>query len=317
MMKPLLGAVSLALLAAMPGSAAPAAERGASAAGAVGYVRIGGGITLRRLVVRPRRPEGVVLLLHGFPETVHAWDGVIDALRGRYEVHAFDWPGYGHSSRPAAERFGYAPRDYARVLEQYVRKTGIDRSKLVIYATDIGALPALLLALDEPDVARRIVVGDFAPFDRPDLMYPSLQSLKVPATAPKTRAYMNSTRDEILANTFYRGLPEAGRYPLTEAFREDMARGWPAGPLSPADAFALYYAGFTRDQDHLEAHLGDLKTPITIVWGGKDLYIDPKMGEELAARTGAALRLLPGAGHYPHLQDPEAAAEEIKRAFGD
>ena len=65
-----------------------------------------------------------------------------------------------------------------RVLKEYIGKSGIDTSMLVIYATDIGALPALILALAEPNFARKMIVGDFAPFDRPQYMYASLQSLK-------------------------------------------------------------------------------------------------------------------------------------------
>ena len=78
-------------------------------------------------------------------------------------MHAFDWPGYGLSSRPPADRFSYAPKDYAQVLKEYIAKSGIATSKLVIYATDIGALPALIAALDEPNIAKKMIVGDFAP----------------------------------------------------------------------------------------------------------------------------------------------------------
>ena len=145
---------------------------------AIEFVQVDPDITLRRMVVHNSRRKGTVLLLHGFPETLHAWSDISLALGEDYEVHAFDWPGFGQSSRPAANEFGYAPRDYARVLKQYIATAGIDRSKLTIYATDIGALPALLAALEEPDIARTIIVGDFAPFNRPDYMQERLQRLK-------------------------------------------------------------------------------------------------------------------------------------------
>ena len=102
------------------------------------------------MVVHNPRPKGTVLFLHGFPETLYAWKDISLALADDYEVHAFDWPGYGLSSRPTVDRFSYAPKDYAHVLNEYIGKAGIDTSKLTIYATDIGALPALLLALEKP-----------------------------------------------------------------------------------------------------------------------------------------------------------------------
>src|SRR5688572_21012200 len=118
--------------------------------GDIGFLAIGKDITLRRMVVHSPRPKGAVLFLHGFPETLYAWKDISLALADDYEVHAFDWPGYGLSSRPTVDKFSYAPRDYAHVLDQYIGKVGIDRSELTIYATDIGALPALLLALEKP-----------------------------------------------------------------------------------------------------------------------------------------------------------------------
>lgn len=281
----------------------------------IGFVEVGQDITLRRMVVRNPSPKGTVLFLHGFPETLYAWQEVAGPLANDYEVHAFDWPGYGLSSRPPAGRFSYAPRDYARILEGYIRKAGIDRSKLVIYATDIGALPALLLALEQPDVAKRIIVGDFAPFDRPQHMYGSLQSLKSPASSEQIRMFMKLNRDEILANTFKRGLSAEEQFETSSAFKEDVSRGWGDGDLTSADAFYHYYSGFTRDQDYFEANIARLKTPVNVIWGEKDLYINKAMGEELARRIRAELILLPGTGHYPHLQDPTRTVEEVRAAF--
>src|SRR5918995_3385763 len=137
--------------AQFPGEQDPQAE--------IGFIDINSDMKLRRMIVRNSRAKGVVLFLHGFPETLYAWKHISVILARDYEVHAFDWPGYGLSSRPSVESFSYAPKDYAHVLKAYIRKSGIDTSKLVIYATDIGALPALLAALDEPKVAKAIIVG--------------------------------------------------------------------------------------------------------------------------------------------------------------
>ncbi len=316
MMTSSLGALLVA--AAITGTALTPAGAGTAEAAKpeTGTIAIGGDITLRRFVVPNPAAKGTVLFLHGFPETSAVWSDIAAALGDEFEVHAFDWPGYGLSSRPAAEDFSYSPRDYAGVLKAYIEKAGIDRSKLTIYAADIGALPALLLALDEPDIARAIIVGDFAPFNRPAYMHERLQSLKAEPAASTTRAAMNRTRDEILENAHRRGLPEDRQFDLAAGVKEDMARGWNNGALTSADAFYHYYAAFTRDQDRLEADLGRLNTPLKVIWGEEDIYIDSRMGAEFAARTGAPLEILPGIGHYPHLQAPERVVAEI-RALGD
>lgn len=281
----------------------------------IGFFEIDKEITLRRMVVHNPSPKGIVLFLHGFPETLYAWKDISIALADDYEVHAFDWPGYGPSSRPSVDRFSYAPKDYARVLHDYIRNAGIDTSKLTIYATDIGALPALLLALEKPDVARTIIVGDFAPFNRPHYMYESLQALKAGPAMEQARAQLNKNRDEILENAFRRGLPKEAQFEVAREFKDDMSRGWNHGAITTADAFAHYYAHFTRDQDHLESQLASLKTAVKVVWGEKDIYIKKDMGAEFAERIGAELKVLPGIGHYAHLQNPKQVINEVRASF--
>ena len=281
----------------------------------IGFIDINADMKLRRMMVHHSRPTGVVLFLHGFPETLYAWQHISVMLASDYEVHAFDWPGYGLSSRPPADQFSYAPTDYAHVLQAYIRTSGIETSTLVIYATDIGALPAILVALDEPNVAKAIIVGDFAPFDRPQYMHASLQSLKSKPSADRTRAHMNDTRDEILENAFRRGLSKDEQFELSQEFRQDMLRGWHQHHMTSADAFYHYYSHFTRDQHYFESNLHRLKTPVTVIWGEKDFYIKKDMGVEFAKRANLALLILPGLGHYPHLQSPQRTIDEIRASF--
>lgn len=279
------------------------------------HLQVSPDITLRRIVIANPESKGTVLLLHGFPETVQTWRGIAQQLGKDFEVHAFNWPGYGESSRPPINKFSYAPRDYAQVLKAYIAAAGIDRTKLLIYATDIGGLPALLLALEEPDVAARIIVGDFAPLDRPQYMSDRLRSLKDPASAEATRAAINQNYGEIIENTFHRGLQNTALFPVSEEFKADMRAGWNSSGISTGDAFYHYYSHFTRDQHYLEANLARLGAPVSVVWGGQDIYIDKKMGEEFAARSGKRLTVLPNLGHYPHLQDPQSTISAIRAAF--
>jgi len=281
----------------------------------IGTIKISDDITLRRMVVHNGHSQGTVLLLHGFPETLRTWDGIATELGRDFEVHAFDWPGYGQSSRPSADRFSYAPADYAKVLSGYIEKAGIDRSSLTIYATDIGALPALLAALEEPGIARTIIVGDFAPFNRPEYMHERLQRLKSEPTASLARADLNKNREDVLANAFTRGLPAERQFAVSPELQDDMAKGWGKGELTSADAFFHYYSHFTRDEDYLEANIGRIEAPVKVVWGAEDLYIKPDMGAELARKLGTELSLLPGVGHYAHLQAPQQVIREIRASI--
>ncbi len=282
----------------------------------IGYVELNPDITLRRMVAHSVSPKGTVLLLHGFPETLCAWKDMSLVLSADYEVHAIDWPGYGQSSRPPVDRFSYSPKDYARVLQTYIQKANLTPSKLTIYATDIGALPALLAALDDPQIARTIIVGDFAPFNRPQYMHDRLQSLKSEPSASATLAgYKSRTSAEILDTALKGGIPKEAQFEASAEFKDDVSRGWSHGGLTSADAFYYYYSNFTRDEDYLEANIGKLRTPVKVVWGEKDNYIKKEMGIELAQKINADIRILPDVGHYAHLQSPELAIEEIRASF--
>ncbi|HYI28286.1 MAG TPA: alpha/beta hydrolase [Bradyrhizobium sp.] len=280
----------------------------------IGYVKLDEGITVRQMVVRNPKSKGSVLFLHGFPETLHTWEATAAFLADDYEVHAFDWPGYGLSSRPPTDKFSYAPRDYARVLKEYIAKAGIDRSTLTIYATDIGALPALLAAIEEPGIARTIIVGDFAPFNRPQYMHERLRDLKAPATSAQIRTQYYQNSDRVIENAFKGGLPSEAQFPISTTFKQDMLKGWNQGALTSGDAFYHYYSHFTRDENYLEANISRLGTPVKVVWGEKDIYINKEMGLELAAKAKADFTLLAGIGHYAHLQDPKRVAAEIRAA---
>ena len=66
------------------------------------------------------------------------------------------------------------------------------------------------------------------------------------------------------------------------------------------------------DQNYLESNLGRLKTPVRVIWGEKDIYIRPEMGGEFSRKTNSRFTILPGLGHYPHLQSPAHAIQEVR-----
>ena len=282
----------------------------------IGLIALEDGISVRRMVVHAIAPKGTVILLHGFPETLYAWRGIARALADDYDVHTFDWPGYGLSSRPSPDDFSYAPMTYAQLTQQYITMAGIDRSTLIIYATDISGLPVLLLALQEPEIARKIIVGDFAPLNRPAYMHHDLQSLKVKPSSDHVRDAWNAARDDLVEGKgFGAGLPLDAQFDVAREFKDDMAQGWSHGEITTMDAFYHYYSFFTRDQDDFEQRLGSLRTPVKVVWGELDPYIRKEMGVELAERVGGELKLFPGIGHYPHHQAPDRVLAEIRESF--
>ncbi len=52
-----------------------------------------------------------------------------------------------------------------------------------------------------------------------------------------------------------------------------------------------------------------------VIWGEKDLYINQAMAAEFSEKAKLELTVLPGIGHYPHLQDRDRTIEEIRASL--
>ncbi|MEV0680761.1 SDR family NAD(P)-dependent oxidoreductase [Actinosynnema sp. NPDC050436] len=82
------------------------------------------GVDLRIRVVEEGVEEGpVVVLVHGFPDTLRVWHGVAARLGRRFRVVRVDLPGAGGSERPA-DRSGFLIERVVRELVVVVREIG-------------------------------------------------------------------------------------------------------------------------------------------------------------------------------------------------
>lgn len=105
-----------------------------------------------------------VLLLHGHPQTHLTWHEVASHLvSAGYEVFATDLRGYGDSSRiPGDARHeGYSKRVMASDQVEVMR--GFGHASFAVVGHDRGGRVGHRMALDYPDVVRRLAVLDIAP----------------------------------------------------------------------------------------------------------------------------------------------------------
>ncbi|MFI1176645.1 alpha/beta hydrolase [Streptomyces melanogenes] len=94
-----------------------------------------------------------VLLLHGFPHTWQLWSGIMSRLAGQYRVIAPDLRGLGASARTVE---GYDAGTLAADAEGLLDALGEPSAAVV--GIDAGTAPAVLLALRQPRLVRRLVV---------------------------------------------------------------------------------------------------------------------------------------------------------------
>jgi len=104
-----------------------------------------------------------LLLLHGYPETHMMWGKIADDLACDFTVVAPDLRGYGESSKPATteDHEPYSKRAMARDVVALMAGLGFDSFNVAGH--DRGGRVAYRLALDRPEVVRKVSVLDIIP----------------------------------------------------------------------------------------------------------------------------------------------------------
>lgn len=98
----------------------------------------------------------VVLLLHGFPSSSRMWQPLMDRLADRYRLVAPDYPGFGHSDAPPADRFNYTFDRLADFVERFTDELALERYSLVVQ--DYGGPVGMRLAMRHPDRLSALIV---------------------------------------------------------------------------------------------------------------------------------------------------------------
>ncbi len=230
-----------------------------------------------------------MLLLHGIGSSATSWERTVVRLRDRFTLIATDLPGYGESPDPPAQPSLDALVDELAGL--------IDESGAHVVGVSFGALCALALARRHPERVRSLVLAD--------------TTLGRAMLAPdEHRAWI------------------AMRYALAAELQtraDDRAREI-AGPDAPADVIAEIAANMRRARpagyhavtDIIAATdarpwLGEIAVPALVMCGENDRVVGLPLSEAMAeAIPDARLAVIPGAGHQPNVEAPDAFARAVR-----
>lgn len=104
-----------------------------------------------------------LLLLHGYPQTHHAWTRVAPALAEHFSLVVADLRGYGQSSCPpsVADHTPYSKRAMGGDMFQVMDQLGHDRFSIIGH--DRGARVAYRMALDTPARIEKLILLDILP----------------------------------------------------------------------------------------------------------------------------------------------------------
>lgn len=225
------------------------------------------------------------MLVHGFTQTLRAWDALAAHLTPHFEVVRVDLPGHGGS---ATARLAFD--DAARA----VGETG-GQGAYVGYS--MGGRLCLRLALDRPDLVTVLVLVGASP-----------------GPAGEDQRAQRRRADEAWAETIERegvaaflemwlDRPLFASLPRDAAGLEHRRANTAAGL---AGALRLLGAGA---QEPVWDRLSDLTAPTLLVAGERDEKF-AGLARDMAERIGrnAEVALVPGAGHAAPFEEPDAFA---------
>lgn len=251
-----------------------------------------------------------IILLHGVPENLHSWYAVAPLLAKSYRVLAIDWPGFGGSDSLAANE-DYTSLNFAKAIVDFMDALKIDNA--IIMGSDIALLPAFLVGLEYPERVSKLVVMDGLPFKRPEYAAWELNSF--------------AKRDSLRAKFMIKWFP---RIAAQIAYQKGFYRGHsiPAGVLKAflddgnnktnQDAFLSYFQNFHLGQSYFEERAHLLNTPVLVIWGKNDRFINIKLAYEIVEKLpNAHLEVIDKAGHYVHMDKPLELVDAVTKFLSE
>jgi pimeloyl-ACP methyl ester carboxylesterase len=239
----------------------------------------------------------VVVLLHGNATMIQDWlaSGVFDKLAKTNRVIAFDRPGFGHSDRP--RNVIWTPAAQARLIAAGLAELGASEATIVGHS--FATLVAVELGLNHPESAGRLVLigGYYYPSLRIDAAFAS------PPAIPVVGDAIRYTVSPLLGAAMQRGMEKQifSPAPVSVGWKKDFPFEMTLRP-SQIRAAAAEAAIMVPAAASLEARLGDLSLPVTIIAGSGDKVVSTSgQSERLsAALPRADLVIVDDAGHMVH-----------------
>jgi len=243
-----------------------------------------------------------VMLVHGSPVSSFSFRHQIAALAPRFRVIAPDLPGFGRSDAPAG---GVDFEEQARLLRRFVAQ--LDPGPLCLLVHDWGGPIGVGALADRADQIRQLVLVNTTL--RPDFKPPAYWK---PFTAPALGELLL-----VRLNLFGRGLPAmldaAGSSTVHEVYRRALEAEGTRQTVLALERLAGYEAVARMCERALPA-LSAAET--LILWGTPDPYF--RRGELdwlRGAFPAAAVREIPGGGHFPQEDAPEVVTEALLGFF--
>ena len=249
-----------------------------------------------------------LFLLHGVGSWSYNWRHSIDPLSKYFRVICFDAKGYGFSEKPLSRR----EQNYHQVIEFERIIRALSEEPVVLVAESLGAVIALALAKEYPQLVGRLVVVNVPIFAQrlphwgmwllsqlPLEILLTIDKLRLTyLLAPLIREFMAVERRGVLFDPSI--LTQEDVYWITYPYIE-----FPGTLVKVAEELQIAAGEIEHCQTNkpnmlsqIQNNLDAIKCSTLILWGQQDSWFPVSDGEKLRQRLpNAQLQILPNCCH--------------------
>jgi pimeloyl-ACP methyl ester carboxylesterase len=249
----------------------------------------------------------LVVLIHGITSRSDVWLDAMASLSERYTVVAPDLLGHGRSAKPRGD---YSLGAYASGGRDLLGVLGFERGTIVGHS--LGGGIALQFAYQFPEYTERLVLvssGGLGTEVHPLLRAGAIpgSELVMPLIAPNWAVRAGAAVADFLRRFGVQAGPD-----IAEA-----VRGYASLADRDARSAFLHTLRAVIDLEGQRVSASDRlylaeRVPTLLIWGTADRIIPMRHGRAAVDQIpGSRLVEIPGAGHWPQLDDPDRFAAEI------
>jgi len=260
-----------------------------------------------RVAYRDAGDGEALLLIHGMAGSSATWRAVMPQLSKKYRVVAPDLLGHGQSAKPRGD---YSLGAFAVLLRDLLDELGITRATVV--GQSLGGGIAMQFGYQHPDYCERMVLigsGGLGPDVGLTLRLLSAPGaeLVLPIIAPQAVLNAGNKLGSWLTSV---GIQSPRGTEMWSAYSSLSDRQTRQSFLRTLRSVVDYRGQAVSALSKLQVAA---EVPIMAIWGDNDKIIPVDHAYAArAAREDSRLEVLPGIGHFPHVESPTEVADLIE-----
>lgn len=214
-----------------------------------------------------------IILLHGWGQSLHTFDSLIEVLKKKYLVYALDLPGFGYSDEPEGS---WSTDDYSKMLNSFCEDLYI--SKPIVLGHSFGGRIAIKYASTYNNINKLILVDSAGVnVNRGIRFYLKRWYYKL------VKYYYQLTKNEEKVTEWFDKHASADYKNATDNLRNTFKK--------------IVNEDLTKELKKIEAET-------LLIWGENDSETPIECAVKMQKKIpDAGLVRLEGLGHFPYLED--------------